>query len=753
MTKPTDDGSSDADIKRTRVSPDIDKSSLHLSTDPTVVSSTVGSANTGPTLSSSSWYEYLPWSSPRLHDTIRLAGHVTKNKGKGPQRSVDWHMAIREASESEREGKLALTSTDFMFMSFLPPVHRTCIPTTSIFASFSLGNRPTANCTPSPIRPCGKLSLQIFTLLPAPVLLNCALVCKRWNSLANDQTLWRNLCHARGWEWRHRLIGSSPRPSDNIITASSSGTGREDYEDEGMGDEEEQEDEGSVADTEEVMHTPNGDVDPENESLSMNLSLQDHDFHSLIGQFVSTSAPTVPMPISRSNSTATTMFRTFSHRHVSPSSSRPGSTLSVDYRLLHQTQTLLRSRVRHGTYRPRTLPGAEGGGHAAAVYCLALWSYDSVYGPLQVLFTGSKDRTVREWDLGTNKVRRRAVGMHASSVLSLCVTATTVREDGACGSADSAREGHKNPGAGILVSGGSDCRVVVWDLAKFKSIKVLRDHQDSVLCVRVDRGRLVSCSKDRTIRTYSFPCLKPELVLRGHRAAVNAVSIAGDVIVSGSGDRSVRVWDARSGALINNFEDHHARAISSVELSPPFILSGSSDRHVRMFDMRTKRGWSTCPEFDNPTVGQPVNPLVMVQDGLGGEVPASASPFFLHSSLSQSVLQTRQEPQASEGEIKICNVCGTRAPSTGAVRGPERHSHPVRSVAIGDEFAVSGSYDCTVKVWDRTTGALVADLTGGHTGRIFCVAQDSTKIVSCGEDQRICIWDFSHGIDTSFIKL
>lgn len=332
-------------------------------------------------------------------------------------------------------------------------------------------------------------------LLPAATLFNCTLVCKRWNFLANDQTLWRNLCHARGWEWRSQLISSSPRQSEAIISASASGTIREDRdEDEGMGDEEEGEDEGSAVDAEDI---PNGDVGPDNEPISMNLSLQDHDFQNLIGQLASISSPTTLMPISRSNSAATTMIRTSSQRHASPGSSRIGTTLMVDYKLLHRTQTLLRSRVRHGAYRLRTLPGAEGGGHTAAVYCLALWSYDSACGPLQVLFTGSKDRTVREWDLNANKVRRRVVGMHASSVLSLCVTATTIRvsEDGSCGSVDHAREGHKNSEAGILVSGGSDCRVVVWDLAKFKLIKVLKDHQDSVLCVRVDSGRLVSCSK------------------------------------------------------------------------------------------------------------------------------------------------------------------------------------------------------------------------------------------------------------------
>ena len=333
-------------------------------------------------------------------------------------------------------------------------------------------------------------------LLHATALLNCTLVCKRWNMLANDQTLWRNLCHARGWEWRPQLISPFPRQSEAVINPSSSSTLREDRdEDEGMGDEEE--DEGSVVDAEGVIHVPNGSVGPDHEFASMNLSLQDHDFQNLISQFVSISSPTAPMPIRRSISTAT-MIRTISQQHASPSGSRVGVTLTVNYKLLHQTHTLLRSRVRHGAYRLRTLPGAEGGGHTAAVYCLALWSYDSAYGPLQVLFTGSKDRTVREWDLNTNKIRRRVVGMHASSVLSLCVTATATQilpEDVIPGADDHAKEGCKDSAAGILVSGGSDCRVVVWDLARFKLIKVLRDHQDSVLCVRTDNGRLVSCSK------------------------------------------------------------------------------------------------------------------------------------------------------------------------------------------------------------------------------------------------------------------
>lgn len=37
-------------------------------------------------------------------------------------------------------------------------------------------------------------------------------------------------------------------------------------------------------------------------------------------------------------------------------------------------------------------------------------------------------------------------------------------------------------------------------------------------------------------------------------------------------------------------------------------------------------------------------------------------------------------------------------------------------------------------MWERKTGRVVADLSGGHIGRIFCVGFDGAKVVSCGED-------------------
>ncbi|KAI0780393.1 WD40 repeat-like protein [Trametes elegans] len=505
-------------------------------------------------------------------------------------------------------------------------------------------------------------ALHIFSYLPYQSLMTCALVSRRWRNIADDQSLWKSLCLARKWEWRVPLqtfqLTSDSCPEGPL--------GNEvDSDDEGMGDEED-------SDGDNVRAEDSGFV-----SMDVDVPLPSSSSAIL---------PAGPGPSSLQARSSRT-------RHSAPSVLQSGGGaphLRPNFKLLHQTHVRLRSRFVGGSYTLSNLQtrGAPNS-HSNTIYCLQLYTYPET--GTQVLFTGSKDRTIREWDLSTGSVVRVLEGVHESSVLSICV--------------------HR----GILASASSDRRVVVWDLASNEPVKTIQDHDDSVLCVRFDDRRLVSCSKDRTVRTYSFPDLKPQHILSAHRAAVNAVAISNNQLVSVSGDRSLRLWDADTGALLRTFENHHRRGIASVDYRHPYVLSGSSDKHIRLVDVSTLQGWSTSPSADKP-------PPVVADLGRG----------------------------------VVCEACGNNASGSEPSQPPPRrraHEDLVRSVALGSEFVVSGSYDFTVKVWDRQTGALIADLAGGHTGRIFCVGFDYTKIVSCGEDQRICIWDFSHGIDTSFIKL
>ncbi|CCM04709.1 uncharacterized protein FIBRA_06896 [Fibroporia radiculosa] len=497
-----------------------------------------------------------------------------------------------------------------------------------------------------------EVALHILSFLPSESLLTCSLVSRSWRVLAEDQSLWKALCSQRDWEWR--TSSSSPRMPDTAYTYPISG----DSDDEGMGAEEDSE---AVFDSE-------GGEDSGFASMMVDGFNEAQDYTTI----------THPSPACSHEAQLRPMSRTQQPEHV----------VKVDYKLLHRTQTRLHNRMLHGSYMLYTFPmSGVTNGHTNTIYCLQLYTYPDT--GVQVLFTGSKDRSIREWDLTTGQVIRVIEDAHGSSVLSICV--------------------HD----GIIASGGSDWQVAIWDLPTGSLIKSLRDHEDSVLCVRFDDKRLVSCSKDKTVRTYLMPDMAPEHVLQGHRAAVNAVSIASNQIISASGDRTIRLWDADSGALLRTFEQHHGRGIAATDFKPPYVISGSSDKHLRLLDLSTTKGWSTATNSARSH---------------------SRSSNTLCSACGEGI---RGSPN---GDLEPCNR-------------PRTHRDLVRSVAMSVDLVVSGSYDHTVKVWNRTSGTLIADLTGGHVGRVFCVGLDCTKIVSCGEDQRICIWDFSHGMDTSFIKL
>lgn len=147
------------------------------------------------------------------------------------------------------------------------------------------------------------------------------------------------------------------------------------------------------------------------------------------------------------------------------------SNMKTNYKLLHQTYIKLRHRFLEANYRlsPLQTRGAPSNAHANTVYCLQLYTYPET--GKQVLFTGSRDMTIREWDLETGMVERVISGVHTASVLSLHVY------------------------GGYLASAGSDRKVGVWRLDTAELVSVIKHHVDSVLCVRFNEKTLVSCSK------------------------------------------------------------------------------------------------------------------------------------------------------------------------------------------------------------------------------------------------------------------
>ena len=286
---------------------------------------------------------------------------------------------------------------------------------------------------------------------------------RRWKTLANDQSLWKNLCEARGWRW-HRATQShtfnTPRPNCNEV---------DDSDDEGMGDSDVEEPDGN-----------NRSLD----GVEAELTHMDSGFFSmsLSSDTLGTSNSVYGLSSSSSSEILDTARFRRQARHSAPSLLKaPHGTSFIipDYKLLHQTHIKLRNRFISSSYRLSALQthGAPTDAHTSTIYCLQLYTYPET--GKQVLFTGSRDKTLREWNLTTGMVERVISGVHNSSVLSICV---------------------RN---GYLASAGGDRQVAIWHLESNQLVKVLCEHDDSVLCVRFDDRRLVSCSKGKLIN-YTF---------------------------------------------------------------------------------------------------------------------------------------------------------------------------------------------------------------------------------------------------------
>lgn len=339
------------------------------------------------------------------------------------------------------------------------------------------------------------------------------------------------------------------------------------------------------------------------------------------------------------------------------------------------------------------------------------------------LVSGSRDKTLRVWDLETRRLRGAPLTGHTQSVLCLQFDPTE-KED-------------------VIISGSSDTNIIVWRFSTGQKIKeILQAHRDPVLNLRFDHRYLVTCSKDKLIKIWNryelspldkdYPKISPAstakmpayiidtlaaspqqieqklanrqikvlqpysllMSLDGHNAAVNAIQIDRDQIVSASGDRLIKVWSVLDGRLMSTLPGHQ-KGIACVQFDSKRIVSGSSDNTVRIYDHIKK-----C---EVAVLRGHTNLVRTVQAGFG-DLPHSEKAMANQARLAEA--EYRRAVAAGE-IVHQTTGAGKSARDQQGLKTPAQYLTAFGAALPpgggGSQWGriVSGSYDETIIIWKK----------------------------------------------------
>lgn len=162
-----------------------------------------------------------------------------------------------------------------------------------------------------------------------------------------------------------------------------------------------------------------------------------------------------------------------------------------------------------------------------------------------------------------------------------------------------------SPDCSRIVSGSRDTSVRVWDVVSRQTVLTLTGHGGPVTCVAYSRdGRwIVSGSSDNTLKLWDAKSGVETRTFKGHAEGVNAVAIRDDgmQIASGGDDQAVMLWDIDGDGQPQKIVGHTGEVIA-VAFSPDGtrVVSSGKDERAQVWDVRTLRPLVSLGSQDLP---------------------------------------------------------------------------------------------------------------------------------------------------------
>ena len=340
-------------------------------------------------------------------------------------------------------------------------------------------------------------------------------------------------------------------------------------------------------------------------------------------------------------------------------------------------------------------------GHTKEVKCVAV-TEDGL------CVSGSKDNTLRVWDLRTGECRHTLEG-HTEYINCVAVT-----KKGKC------------------ISGAGDTTLRVWDIHTGEFLRKLEGHTKSVTCVAVIGDELcVSGSNDETLRVWDLntgECLR---IMPGENGCFNCIAVTrdGKLCVSGSENGHLQVWDLQTGKSLRAWLGHTFSINCVAVYGNECCVSGSDDTTLRVWNLLTGECLHILEGHKDW-----VKSVAVTEDG------KCISGAEKNSRVSKSA--TNQFVNAEEDKALLMWDLNT-GKYLGSLDGQkEGHKGAVYCVAVtSDGLCVTGSSDRTLRVWDWRTNKCIHTLEGQTVWIRTIAMAGPMKCVVGSTDGYLRVWD------------
>lgn len=291
----------------------------------------------------------------------------------------------------------------------------------------------------------------------------------------------------------------------------------------------------------------------------------------------------------------------------------------------------------------------------------------------------------------------------------------------------------------------------LWDIDSGKEVKRFTHPIDKFryAAFSSDHKKAFTISYDNTIKLWNLIAGKPVQTFAQKLDTVWDIAFSPDnkYALTGSGndedftDNNMRLWDINKGKVIKTFSGHQD-AVAVVAFSPDgkFAISGSNENSMKLWDIETGkeiRTYKGHKDSGHTSLYVPIACLAYSPDGsfvISGSDDTTLKLWDTRTNLTIRLFGNLYNPLDSAKGSALKTFTG--------------HTRTVSCVSISSDgkYALSGSYDKTVRLWDIEKGKLLKTFLG-HLETIYFVdfSPDNKLALTGSYDGTLKIWDLTSG--------